>query len=118
MSRVHSIKSRKSESGSPYHNWIETHGIPEEQPTLPMPVSVNDELLGDVLEALDAGIERKLSNQERRAFQLVVREGVSLEKAAKIVSRDVGHHVSKAALQIYVKRAAKKIRDFVLRKRV
>ncbi len=117
MSRVRSL-NKKTDGSSPYHAWIEQHGAPEEQPALPMPESADDDLLGDVLEALDAGIERKLSNQERRAFQLVVREGMSLEKAAKIIARDVKHSVSKAAVQIYVKRAAKKIRDFVLRKRV
>lgn len=76
-----------------------------------------DDALDAVIEALNAGVERKLSRQERQAFQLVVREGKTLSKAALLMTSESGQAIAKQTVRTYVLRAADKIRAHVLRKR-
>lgn len=116
MSKIRVVQKKIAPGSSPYNDWVEENGVEPELEAARLTEAQND-LLTDVLEALNAGAERKLSNQERRAFQLIVREGMSYTRAASIMAEDTGRSVSKAAVQMYVKRAAKKIRAFVIRNR-
>jgi DNA-directed RNA polymerase specialized sigma24 family protein len=70
-----------------------------EPESLPLPPE-----LEAILEIIDQGGEKVLSQREKKAFQLVVREGLSYRKAAAKMG------CSFHSVEQYVKRAAVKLR--------
>ena len=80
----------------------DTLTAPEEQ--------LKDTLLEAILEVLDDGGEKVLTPKQRRAFQLIVREGVSYRETARKMRVNVN------AVQDLVKAGAKKLRILALTK--
>ena len=115
MSKVRSITKKIAPGSSPYNDWVEQHGYPSEKPGKVLPEHTDDRL-ASVLEALAGGIERTFSNQERRAFQLIVREGISEQDATDIISTELGRKVSRRTVRTHKDRAVEKIRKYVARK--
>jgi DNA-directed RNA polymerase specialized sigma24 family protein len=114
MKKRNVIKMRIKSGGSPYWNYIKKNhcGEPVEANPDSIPVSepVPSDELQAVLDVLDEGGEQVLSPREKDAFQLVAREGRTYGEAATIMSTTYGKRISRAALQMYVKRASVKIR--------
>ena len=129
------IRCKPCGGSSPYFDWIERQGflhwsssqqdlhgrhltshirevIAKGEPdTLPAPEPQPKEpLLEAILEVLDDGGEKVLTPKQKKAFQLIVREGVSYRKAAKILRVSIG------AVQCLVAAGAKKLRILALTK--
>lgn len=66
--------------------------------------------LSILLHAINDGVEKLLTKKQRRAFQLIVREGITERQAAKKM------RCSYQAIQSLVKSSAVKIRKYVLLK--
>ena len=93
---------------SPYWNWMAEHGMEgfnddflhtelvEKEPPVPE--------LAAILDAINEGAEETMTPQERRAFQLVVREGMTHERAARKM------RIDKSVVTRHVGRAIKKVR--------
>lgn len=73
--------------------------------------TVQSEELIAILSVLDEGGEKVLTKKQRRAFQLVVREGMSTRDAAKRM------HCKYQTVQGFVQSAAVKLRKLTLSKR-
>jgi len=129
-------KCRPCGSSSPYRDWVDKCGfvfapgrqqdeysdkvlsphlreeIAKGDPdTLPYIASeTNDSLLQAILDVLDEGGEQVLTPKQRKAFQLIVREGLSYRETAKKM------RVSVNAVVDLVKAGAKKLRILSLTK--
>lgn len=113
------MKQSKSISASPYWTWIKTHpfknpqGAMASEPVLAnpdmlpeWPLKEQSEALDAILEVIDEGGEQVLSPREKKAFQLIVREGLSEREAAKRFRP----RISRRAVVTYVRRASVKLR--------
>jgi predicted DNA-binding protein (UPF0251 family) len=92
---------------SPYWNWMESRGLTDFNNETLIAESIKDEPSMELSAALDAindGAEETMTPQERRAFQLVVREGMTHERAARKMKID------KSVVTRHVGRAIKKVR--------
>jgi predicted DNA-binding protein (UPF0251 family) len=76
------------------------------------PIKFIDTDLDLAICALNMGAEKQLTRQEGLAFQLVVRESMTFQDASDFMTVAGNRRVSRSAVQIYVKRAAKKLRQF------
>lgn len=110
---------------SPYRDWVEKRGflsgavptkiftaVAKGDPDLMTAPEVKsqDPLLQVILQVLDEGGEKVLTRKQRKAFQLVVREGISYRVAAAQLK------VSIRAVQDLVTAGAKKLRILALSK--
>lgn len=89
---------------SPYWAWMGLSNASEVD-SIPAPDDTPfDPQLDSVMEALNNGAEDLMSSKERKAFQLVVREGLSFTQASKIMK------VKSPTVHKLVERAARKLR--------
>jgi DNA-binding CsgD family transcriptional regulator len=72
---------------------------------------VNDDI-DALIVALQMGAENLLTDKERLAFQLIVREGRSYADTARIMTIKYQTKFTRSTVQTKVNRAAKKIRAF------
>lgn len=97
-------KMRPCGERSPYWTWMAGSDAKEvdrlEAPAEP----IYDAQLDSVMEALNNGAEDLMSTKERKAFQLVIREGQTFAQAAKHMK------VKAPTVHKLVERAAKKLR--------
>lgn len=87
------------------HNREKKESYKNNPDKLAVNVEVKSEELIAILEVLDEGGEQVLTKKQRRAFQLVVREGYT-ERDAALKMR-----CSQATLQEHIKLAVKKLRS-------
>lgn len=129
------IRCKPCRGRSPYQDWIQTYGfvlegelrekflqngigrhlideIAKGDPDSIATVESQyiDSLLQAILDVLDEGGEQVLTPKQRRAFQLIVREGVSYRQTARMMRINVN------AVQDLVKAGAKKLRILALTK--
>jgi predicted DNA-binding protein (UPF0251 family) len=93
---------------SPYWNWMESRGLTDFNNETLVAESAKDEPsteLSAILDAINEGAEETMTSQERRAFQLVVREGMTHERAARkmkidrsVLTRNVGRAIKKVRI--------------------
>lgn len=88
---------------SPYWSWMAV-GNAEEVDSIESNDKVLDPQLESVMDALNNGAEDLMSPRERKAFQLVVREGKTFSQAAKSM------RLKSPSVHKLVERAAKKLR--------
>lgn len=92
---------------SPYWNWMEERGLTDFNDETLHTERVKEEPSGEleaILDAINEGAEETMTPQERRAFQLVVREGMTNQKAAKKM------RVTRQAVNLYLHTALEKVR--------
>lgn len=103
-------KCKPCGSTSPYWNWIEEHeGYDSDSMAAPQPKRI-EPLLQAILDVLDEGGEKILTRQQKKAFQLVVREGFTYRAAAKEM------RIKESSVYEFVQAAAKKLRVLALTK--
>lgn len=101
---VKEVRSKPCGEKSPYWSWMEMTAA-KEIDDIPAPAKpVYDAQLDSVLEALNDGAEDLMTAKERKAFQLIAREGKTYTMAAKTM------RLPRGAVQQLVKRASKKLR--------
>jgi len=101
---VKEVRAKPCGEKSPYWSWMEMTAA-KEIDDIPAPSEpVYDAQLDSVLEALNDGAEDVMTAKERKAFQLIVREGKTYTVVAKLM------HLPRGAVQQLVTRAAKKLR--------
>lgn len=92
---------------SPYWNWMEERGLTGFNDNTLITERVKEkpnEELSSILDAINEGAEETMTPQEKKAFQLVVREGMTQERAARKM------HINQSAVSRYVNKAVKKVR--------
>ena len=119
------LKCKPCGSTSPYWDWVGEKGYVEgirdrhliesvakgDPDILPAPEpGSNDPLLEAILDVIDEGGEQVLTKKQQRAFQLIVREGVSYRATARKL------RISIHAVQDLITAGAKKLRILALTK--
>ena len=103
-------KCKPCGSSSPYWNWVEENeAYDSDSIAAPEPKKV-EPLLQAILDVLDEGGEKVLTKQQKRAFQLVVREGLTYRAAAKEMK------IKESSVYEFVQAGAKKLRILALTK--
>lgn len=103
-------KCRPCGESSPYNSWLDARGLSDLDKREFKEPKQNDPLLQAILDVLDDGGEKVLTPKQRKAFQLVVREGRSERIAARLMG------ISRSSLTDLVKAGAKKLRILALTK--
>lgn len=92
---------------SPYWNWMEEHGVADFNDNTLITERVKEtpsDKLAAILDAINEGAEETMTPQQKRAFQLVVREGMTHDRAARKM------RISRQAVDQHVKLATEKVR--------
>jgi len=77
------LKCKPCGGSSPYWDWIgENEAYDSDSIAAPIP-AVSSPLLQAILDVLDEGGEKVLTIPQKKAFQLIVREGLTYRAAAK-----------------------------------
>jgi DNA-directed RNA polymerase specialized sigma24 family protein len=103
-------KCKPCGESSPYWNWVTDHEAGDSDYIATPDVKAVDPLLQSILDVLDEGGEQVLTPRQRKAFQLVVREGLSYRQAAKAMRVGVN------AVYELVQAGARKLRILALTK--
>jgi hypothetical protein len=101
------LKCKPCGGSSPYWDWVgENEAYDSDSIAAPVP-AVSSPLLQAILDVLDEGGEKVLTVAQKKAFQLIVREGLTYRAAAK----ELG--IKESSLHQSMALATKKLRVLV-----